>query len=48
MKIIKANIEDSEAIVQPNKQFHLNIFDFKWDTLDWIQKEINKGDYYIL
>ncbi len=47
-KITKARKEDAEEIALLNKQFHLNIPDFRWDSEKWISSEIEKGNYYIL
>ncbi len=47
-KIIKAKIDNVKDIVLLNKQFHLNIPNFYWDTKKWISSEIKKGNYYVL
>lgn len=47
-KIIKAKEENVEEIVLLNKQFHLDIPNFYWDSKKWISSEIKKGNYYIL
>ena len=48
MEITNAKSENLEEIVELNKQFHLNIANFKWDTHEWINSEIMMGNYFIL
>lgn len=47
-KITKARKEDAEEIALLNKQFHLDIPNFYWDSEKWISSEIEKGNFYIL
>lgn len=47
MQITKANINDLEAIVALNKLFHLDFPEFKWDTPEWVRKEIEDNNYYV-
>ena len=47
-KIIKAKTANVDAIVLLNKQFHLDIPNFKWVTKRWINLQVKKRKYYIL
>jgi GNAT superfamily N-acetyltransferase len=44
----KADMNDVPGIVHLNRQFHLNIGDFRWDTQPWIEGQIRDGNYYVL
>jgi ribosomal protein S18 acetylase RimI-like enzyme len=48
MEITNATSQNLEDIVRLNKQFHLDIPNFKWDTPMWINEELQKGNYFIL
>lgn len=48
MEIKSAKLNDLEAIVELNKQFHLDIPNFKWDTPQWTSQEIKRGNYFVL
>ncbi|MBY0359775.1 MAG: GNAT family N-acetyltransferase [Candidatus Obscuribacterales bacterium] len=43
-----AQAADVAEIAVLNKQFHLDIPDFRWDTEAWIAEEIDQGRYYVL
>jgi N-acetylglutamate synthase-like GNAT family acetyltransferase len=47
-KITKARKEDTKEIALINKQFHLEIPNFYWNSEKWVSSEIKKGNYYIL
>lgn len=47
-KIVKAKMNHLQEITLLNKQFHLDIPHFKWDSEKWISSEIKKRNYYIL
>lgn len=43
-----AQAADAAEIAVLNRQFHLDIPDFRWDTEPWIAEEIVHGRYYVL
>lgn len=47
-KITKARKEDAEEIALLNKQFHLDIPNFYWNSKKWVYSEIEKGNFYTL
>ncbi|MBI1857835.1 MAG: GNAT family N-acetyltransferase [Candidatus Melainabacteria bacterium] len=48
MKIVKATPTDLNSIVAFNRQFHLDIPGFRWDTKPWIAEQIQKGTFHVL
>lgn len=46
-KIFKASEKDLTTIIGLNKQFHLDIPNFKWDQARWISQEIKKGTFFV-
>lgn len=48
MEITNAKSENLQAILELNRQFHLDIANFKWDTPEWINQEIKIGNYIVL
>jgi len=46
-KITVANNDDLKDIVRLNQQFHRDIKGFKWDKPEWINSEIQKGNYFV-
>lgn len=46
--ITPAELKDAEAIQAINAVLHLDIPHFRWDQLEFISEEINKGHYYVL
>lgn len=47
VEIVLASLEDVPDIVELNRQFHKNMKDFRWDSSDWIQTEVEHGNYYV-
>lgn len=48
MQIVRATLADVKPIVALNKQFHLDIPGFRWDTEAWISDQIDKGTFHLL
>lgn len=48
MQIVKATQADAKFIVALNRQFHLDIPNFRWDTETWITDQIDKGTLHLL
>lgn len=42
-----ANPAQASEIAKLNEQFHLDIPDFRWDTLAWVEEQIRLGNYFI-
>jgi len=45
--IFKATGADLTPIIELNKQFHLDIPNFKWDQAGWIAEEIKRGTFFV-
>ncbi len=48
MQIVRATQADVKPIVALNRQFHLDIPDFRWDTETWTTDQIDKGTFHLL
>jgi N-acetylglutamate synthase-like GNAT family acetyltransferase len=48
MEIRQANESDLQEIVNLNREFHLNIPNFRWDDSTWIASQIKKKNYFVL
>jgi len=48
MKVIKANHNHIDDIVNLNKLFHIDLQEFRWDTSEWVAEEIQKDNYFII
>jgi N-acetylglutamate synthase-like GNAT family acetyltransferase len=46
--VAKAVLADAPQVAELNKQFHLDIPDFRWDTVSWVKDEIENGNYYVI
>lgn len=46
MQIEKANKEDIEDIMELNKLFYIDIPEFRWGTLRWVENELD--NYFII
>jgi ribosomal protein S18 acetylase RimI-like enzyme len=46
--IVAAQVENTGDIARLNYQFHRDIKNFKWDKPEWIMKEIEKGNYFVM
>jgi N-acetylglutamate synthase-like GNAT family acetyltransferase len=46
--VAKAVLADAPQIADLNKQFHLDIADFRWDTVSWVKDEIKNDNYYVI
>lgn len=43
-----AEASDAAAITALNRLFHLDIPDFRWDTLPWVEEQIRLKNYYVI
>lgn len=48
MQIVRAIQADVKSIIVLNRQFHLDIPNFKWDREDWVADEVDKGTFHLL
>ncbi len=48
MQITKATQADIKPIVALNRQFHLDIPGFRWDTEAWVRDQVDKGTFHLL
>lgn len=48
MVIRKANLEDVKTIIEIARVLYIDIPDFVWTTEDFIKKQIEKGEYYMV
>lgn len=46
--ITRASLSDVNQIAVLNRQFHLDMPYFPWDTPEWIEQEIRAGHYYVI
>ncbi len=46
--ITTAGLSDVNQIAVLNRQFHLDMPFFPWDTPEWIEQEIRAGHYYVI
>lgn len=46
--VLKADFSDVADIVSLNKALSLSIPGFFWDTPEWIEQEVRKGNYYVV
>jgi len=47
MNIRKANPEDVSKIAEINRALHLDIPDFVWTDLEFIKKQVERGEYFV-
>jgi GNAT superfamily N-acetyltransferase len=45
--LVKAQPSDVEGIATLNRQFHLPVKNFIWDTPEWVDHEARTGSYYV-
>ncbi|MBD3208529.1 MAG: GNAT family N-acetyltransferase [Candidatus Nealsonbacteria bacterium] len=48
MKLRKAELKDKEDVLEITKLLHLDIPDFVWDTGEFVEKQIKRGEYFLV
>src|SRR5688572_7845890 len=48
MNLRKAELKDKHTIQEITNLLYLNMPDFVWNTVDFIEKQIQRGEYFVM